>query len=154
MKTHSTIGFVILMISLMAGTSAVSDDCACRKPKKSDTTRWGGNQTIVVPLEKSYRELRGTVEMPDGRVLENALVEIFDNAEYLLRENRERPQQTRLAACVTGPDGKFGFRHLPAGTYELRSSIGNGWDVTHVHVKVDQRTGVSEKIRMKMYLGT
>ena len=136
----------------------MSVDCACHKPEKGDTTRYGGNMMIIVPLEKSYRELRGTVKLSEGEVLENALVEIFDNADYLIRETNGHlepaPHQTRLAACVTGPDGKFCFRHLPSGTYELRSSIKNGWNVTHIHVTVDKRSGENEEIAVSMSLGT
>ena len=153
------LGVMALLTSLLtAARPSLSVDCACHKPEKGDHTRYGGNVSVVVPLEKSYRDLHGTVQMVDGRVLENALVENFDNPDYLLKttpqNNLKQPQQKRLAACVTGPDGKFCFRHLPSGTYELRSSMKSGWNVTHVHVTVDKRSGESEEIAVRMSLGT
>ena len=151
------VGAIALATSLLAPMSSMPVDCTCHKPAKGDKTRYGGNMMIVVPVEKTYRELHGTVQMNDDQVLENALVEIFDNPDYLLNSNPnavKQPRQTRLAACVTGPDGKFCFRHLPTGKYELRSSIRNGWNVTHVIVAVNKRSGENEEIVVKMSLGT
>jgi protocatechuate 3,4-dioxygenase beta subunit len=148
------LGATALATALLTAAPAMSTDCTCHKPEKGDKTRRGANIMVVVPMEKSFRELRGTVQMPDGRVLENALVEIFDNADYLLQSGPlKQPHQTRLAKCVTGSDGKFCFRHLPSGTYELRSSIDTGWNVTHVHVTVDKRSGASEEFTVVMSLG-
>ena len=145
------------MMGLVAAPPTMSVECACHKPEKGDKTRYGGNMTVVVPMDKTYGELHGTVQMNDGRILENALVEIFDNADYLLDSNpsaHKHSRQTRLAACVTGPDGKFCFRHLPSGKYELRSSIGNGWSVTHVVVAVKKGSRDNEEIAVEMSLGT
>jgi hypothetical protein len=152
------LGAAALVACFLTAAPSMSVDCACRKPEKGDQTRWGGNMMIVVPLDKSYRELRGTVTMFEGEVVENALVEIFDNADYLIHETdghlQQAPHQTRLAACVTGPDGKFCFRDLPSGTYELRSSIKAGWNVTHVHVTVNKRSGENKPIVVHMSIGT
>jgi Carboxypeptidase regulatory-like domain len=149
------LGAIALLTSLLTAAPSMSVDCACHKPEKGDKTRLGANMMIVVPMEKTYRELRGTVQMSDGRALENALVEILDNADYLLRSGPlKQPRQTRLAKCVTGPDGKFCFRHLPSGTYELRSSIDTGWNVTHVRVTVNKRFGAPEEFAVVMTLGT
>jgi protocatechuate 3,4-dioxygenase beta subunit len=148
------LGAIALVTSLLTAAPTMSVDCACRKPERGDRTRPGANMIIVVPMKKNYRELRGTVQMSDGRLLENALVEIFDNANYLLQSGPlKQPRQTRLAECVTGPDGKFCFRHLPSGTYELRSSIDAGWNVTHVHVTVNKPSGASEEFAVVMTLG-
>jgi hypothetical protein len=150
-----TLGFTVtaLAAGLLTATATMSNDCTCHKPEKGDTTRYGGNMMIVFPMEKPFRELRGTVQM-NGELIENALVEIFDNADYLLESGpHEYLQQKRLAACVTSSDGKFCFRHLPSGTYELRSSMRAGVNVTHLHVKVDKRSGADKKIIVKMENG-
>jgi protocatechuate 3,4-dioxygenase beta subunit len=152
------LGTVALAACLLTAAPSLSVDCACHKPEKGDSTRPGGNMMIVVPLDKTYRDLRGTVQMSDGRVLENALVEIFDNADYLIHETdghlEQAPHQTRLAACVTGADGKFSFRDLPSGTYELRSSIKAGWNVTHIHVTVNKHSGENGSVVVHMSVGT
>jgi hypothetical protein len=146
-----------LFASLLVAPSVLGD-CKCGTPDKGETTRWGGNQMIVVKEESSFRKLEGRVQMSDDRTLENALVEVFDHPGYLLDTSDSRsegpPEQKRLAACRTGKDGKFCFRNLPAGKYELRSSLGSGWNVTHVYVVLDKHSKRDEKLNVLMLLGT
>jgi hypothetical protein len=69
---------------------------------------------------------------------------------YLLREGPlEAPKQKELAACVTAEDGKFCFRHLPPGKYELRASLNAGWNITHVYVVVDKKSQPKEATRCR-----
>ena len=135
---------------------SLAGDCKCRHPEKGDSTRPGGNE-FVVHIEKDlYRTLEGTVvAMGDRRPVEGALVEVFDHAEYLLGENplAEHSEQKRVAACRTSTDGKFCFRELPPGKYELRSSLGSGWNVTHIYVVVAKK-GQAKRIQVEMTLGT
>jgi hypothetical protein len=146
-----------LFASLLVGPSVLGD-CKCGAPDKGETTRWGGNEMIVVKEESSFRKLEGRVQMSDDRTLENALVEVFDHPDYLLDRSHSRnegpPEQKRLAACRTAKDGKFCFRNLPAGKYELRSSLGSGWNVTHVYVVLDKHSKRDEKLKVLMLLGT
>lgn len=60
----------------------------------------------------------------------------------------------RLAACVTSEDGKFCFRHLRPGKYELRTSSKPGVNVTHVYVVVDKKAGQTKDLIARMSLGT
>ena len=147
-----------LLILFMAVTPSLSGDCKCHRPDKGETTHWGGNQVVVFVEEKSYRELQGKVEMFDGRPVENALVEVFDHPDYLLDRSasnfKEPPEQKRLGVCRTASDGKFCFRGLRSGKYELRSSFGSGWNVTHVHVALDRKAGQHKGIQVEMSLGT
>jgi hypothetical protein len=104
----------------------VLGDCKCQRPGQTDTTRWGGNEVIVVVDEKSHRELRGKVVAPYDQLLENAFVEIFDKPEYLLApgdNSRGNSEQKRLAVCRTGRDGKFCFRNLPSGTTSFAPAL-------------------------------
>ena len=113
---------------------------------------------VIVVEEKSYRELRGTVQLREGQPVENALVEIFDKPEYLLDHSiasaNNRPKQRRLASCVASADGKFCFRNLANGKYELRSSSGDGVNVTHVYVVIDKQSGEKKGLVVEMTLGT
>jgi hypothetical protein len=138
--------------------ASVLGDCKCGPPDKGETTRWGGNEMVVVKEENSFRKLEGRVQMSGDRPLENALVEIFDHPDYLLDTSHSRsegpPEQKRLAACRTAKDGKFCFRNLPPGKYELRSSMGSGWNVTHVYVVLDGQSKRNGKLKVLMLLGT
>ncbi len=147
----------VLILSALVAPSLLGD-CKCSRPDKGETTHWGGNQVVVFVEEKSHQKMQGTIEMYDRRPLENALVEIFDHPEYLLDQSssfkRDHPKQKRLAACRTGADGKFCFRNLPPGKYELRSSVNSGWDVTHVYVVLDKKAGQDNSLVVRMEVGT
>ena len=113
---------------------------------------------MIFVEEKSYRELRGTVQLREGQPVENALVELFDNPEYLLDRSiasaNNHPKQRRLAACMVSSDGKFRFRNLADGKYEIRSSSGNGVNVTHVYIVIDKQSGEKKDLVVEMTLGT
>jgi len=135
---------------------SILGDCTCHQPEKGDTTRQGANQFVIYVEKESYRQIEGIVEMDDDRAIENALVEVFDHPDYLLDENplKNHPDQKRLSACRTAVDGKFCFRALPSGKYELRSSLDGGWNTTHIYVVVDKRAHQTKKIKVVMSVGT
>src|SRR5215470_9709104 len=86
--------------NLLVASPLTSGSCVCHSPQKAETTRWGGNQVVVVVEEKAYREVKGTVQMWDEGALENVLVEIFDNPGYLLDDDTrsyKKIAQKRLA---------------------------------------------------------
>jgi hypothetical protein len=132
---------------------SVLGDCTCHRPASGETTREGANLFVVQEEEKPYRDLNGIVEMGSIGLLDGVLVEIFDQPEYLLDSSAKAPNQKRLAACVTAADGKFCFRHLSAGKYELRASLNSGVNITHVYVVVDKKAGRTKKLRVGMSLG-
>jgi hypothetical protein len=150
----------VAALALLAVVSAPSvlGDCQCKHPDKGETTHWGGNEMVVFAEKNPHKQLRGFVQMPSGQPAEGALVEIFTHPEYLLSNlpnaTRDRPEQRRVAACRTGVNGRFCFRGLAKGAYELRSSIDSGWDVTHIHVLVDPQNGGADNIKVMMHLGT
>ena len=149
--------FLVAMFVLFAG-STLRSDCKCSHPDKTETTRWGGNEMIVVVKKEPVKQLRGKIKGQDGSPIEGALVEVFTHPEYLLSDlpnaRRDQPEQQRVATCLTRADGKFCIRHLPPGTYELRSSLSSGWNVTHVHVTIDFEKGRSEQVLVTMRIGT
>lgn len=147
-----------ITFSILSGASLAFADCHCKHAGRHETTRWGGNEAVLIVEEAPQRLIRGTVTFnhPD-EPQEDALVEIFTHGEYLLKEGPPDPNaapQKRIAACVTGPDGKFCFAGLNAGVYELRSSIGSGINVTHVYVKVDPKSKVSKELVVTNTVGT
>jgi hypothetical protein len=149
-----------LAVSLAALCSliapVVQGDCKCRQSAKDDKTRPGGNEAVSQVPEEHFRELKGVVSVFGDQPAENALAEVFDKPEYLLGNEPwdQRPTQNRLRECVTSPDGKFCFKDLPSGTYELRISRDPGWDVTHVYVVVDRKAGARKPIQVEMHIGT
>jgi hypothetical protein len=146
-----------LALTLCAAASpAMRGDCKCHKLEKDDKTRWGGNEAIVIAPEHHFREIKGTVETFQNQKMEDALVEVFDKPDYLVTNKpwAEKPEQNRLRSCVTSRDGKFCFRALPSGIYEVRVSKDQGWNVTHIYVVVDGKAaGKTEQLHVMMDIG-
>jgi hypothetical protein len=106
--------------------------------------------------EEHFREPKGVVEVLDKQTVHDSLAEVFDKPDYLVSSKswNEHPEQNRLSVCVTSADGKFSFRDLPSGTYELRISRDQGWDVTHVCLVIDRQAGTGKPLRVRMQIGT
>jgi len=151
---------IFLALLLAVNSVAVEKEkCDCKTVAKTETTRIGGNEHIVIKEEKIYRTLRGAVDTYNNPQL-TVLVEVFDNPDHLLLgypENlTKRKRQKRIAACETGANGKFCFRNIPPGKYEMRFSIGPNWNVTSVYIVMDPTYAgsSSEDIYVGMQLGT
>jgi len=111
---------------------------------------------VVQVPEGHYRDLVGPVSIGEDMPVKDALVEVFDNPDYLLDEATmaHPPKQKRLRACITGTDGKFCMRNLPSGKYELRASVNAGIDVTHIYVVVDRKHGSTDPMVVRLQVGT
>ena len=139
-------------------TPLLAQRCRCIQPAPGETTRAGANEEIVMVDKKKYRMLHGVVR--NDEVLAGVLVEVFDHPEHLLLSypaNEQRKQkQRRIAACVTGADGSFCFRGIPAGKYELLLSKDGGWKRSHVVVVVapGNRKGSKSALALSMQVGT
>ncbi|MHB8609432.1 MAG: carboxypeptidase-like regulatory domain-containing protein [Candidatus Acidiferrales bacterium] len=151
---RACLAFGVSLFVIALAAPCVLDDCKCHRPAAGETTRQGANLFVVQDEEKPYRDLNGIVEMGSAEPVGDVLVEIFDQPEYLLKAPAKAPKQKRLAACVTGADGKFCFRYLPAGEYELRASLNGGVNITHVYVVVEKKAGKRERLHVKMSVGT
>jgi protocatechuate 3,4-dioxygenase beta subunit len=142
MKQFLIVAFVVGMIIFYPW-----GHCGCVPASENEATRWGGNEDIVVKEEKVYRQLNGAVTFQDEEPASGALVEVYTHPEYLLmsyaEREKEKKKQRRVAACITGEDGKFCFGSIEGGKYELRVSQGSGMNVTHIYVEVDPYSGVS-----------
>jgi hypothetical protein len=92
--------------------------------------------------------------------MKDALVEVFDHPDWLLlgypESEKAQLKQHRIAACKTGPDGRFCFVGLPHGNYEVRCSFDPGVDVTHVYVTLasSRLWHPRRSLRVYMSLGT
>jgi hypothetical protein len=134
-----------------------SGDSGCGCSTTGETTRWGGNQVVIRVEKKSYKQLHGIVELTYQKPMKGALVEILTNPDHLLKGaapwDKDAPGQQRVAACVTGVDGRFCFRDLAPGAYELRSSFNSEWDVTHVYAVLDPKRGTTGRMVVDMVIG-
>ena len=63
------------------------------------------------------------------------------------------PKQNRVAACITAAYGEFCFRAPPSGKDRLRYSINGGWDITHVYLVVQRRSGRRKRIEFQVSRG-
>jgi hypothetical protein len=146
---------VLCLLLALAPVSSRATQCKCHKPEKGDTTRWGGNQAVVVVPDKPFRKIEGIVELGE-EALEGALVEVFDKPDYLVNNRpwANKPEQKLLKSCVTSLDGKFCFQGLAAGKYEIRISKAQGINVTHVYAVVDYKAmQKDEPLHITMSLG-
>jgi hypothetical protein len=152
--------FLVTILLVAPAVSQVTTPCQCLKPQPEETTHWVGNLQVIFVEKTPYRQLRGMVQKPDGSPLSDALVEVFTNPGYLLIDKpiskQGRPNQRRVAACRTGPDGLFCFSNLPAGKYEIRSSSDDtrtGWNASQVYVLLNPRSGKKRELIVEMTLG-
>ena len=145
-----------LFLLLAPFGSTAPGDCKCSRPARGETTHFGGNESVVVDEQEVYRHAQGVVIDTAGPV-EGALVEVFTHPEKWLDSSggsRVNPKQRRIAACRTRADGRFCFRGLAAGKYEIRSSLNTGWNVTHFCVGIDPENGKTGEIEVTMHVGT
>jgi hypothetical protein len=145
---------IVLSLVLLGFTGpSVLGDCKCGGLPEGETTHWGGNMGVELEQKSTLKMVQGRVEN-GGKALRGALVEVFMSDGQISSGSDEKSGRKRLGACKTAEDGKFCFKKLPSGKYEIRSSIDSGWDVTHVVVTVDTENGNNERIHLPMQLGT
>jgi protocatechuate 3,4-dioxygenase beta subunit len=150
---------IALLILIATGLSASSHKgtCKCKPASSSDQTSWG-QENVIIKKEEVLKALRGrVVSAANEKPLAGVLVEVYDKPEGLLLDWKEReakkPEQRRIAACITGPDGQFCFANIPPGKYELRSSKPLEWNPTSLYVAVEPRDprSVRSKIMVSLH---
>ena len=145
-----------LLLFIALACVAASAQCRALSPASAEGTRRGANIPFTESLPKTYKSIHGSALQIHGKPLRGVFVELFDKPELIKHGHTKSPaEQRRVAACETHRDGKFGFRELPPGEYELRLSIDGQWNVVHLHIKVapQSRESVSAPIRIIMSLG-
>jgi hypothetical protein len=77
-----------------------------------------------------------------GNVNPNVKVEVFDRPEVWADDSlspaEKRKRQKVIATTLTDNRGKFDFRGVPKGAYEVQFTTGDGgWNVLSILLKVD-----------------
>ncbi|MGI9054573.1 MAG: carboxypeptidase-like regulatory domain-containing protein [Pyrinomonadaceae bacterium] len=156
---------LIILLIFISTTFSTIAEAQCKKVKSNETTIGGGNMWITAKEDGVFKFISGKVFYPDGTEMEEALVEIFDNPDYILCDflpnnpnncSTNPPEnQHRKVACKTGKDGTFIFKNLSAGKYEIRVSKGAEWNVFHDVIAVNPNNSKAKRdtIEITMSLG-
>ena len=133
-----TSALVVLFSLILFFQQSRGSRCLCAA--SDEPTRAGVNEMIVTTAPGKYRQLAGVVKDLNGEIVSDVLVEVYDQPEYLLlkypESEEKKKAQRRLGGCIAGADGKFCFRDLKPGKYELRFSKADGWNHAHVIVVI------------------
>jgi hypothetical protein len=148
---------VLAFLLLLPAGFPAKHNCGCVKAKRNETTRQWGNEHIVLVDHKPYRQIQGTVFIGNKEKIENALVELFTHPEHLLlstyvEREEAKSKQRRLAACKTGADGRFCFKNIPAGKYELRMSVTYGINLSSTYLILAPKNRKSSRKQLEVYL--
>jgi hypothetical protein len=108
-------------------------------------------QHTTISIKSPIKRISGRI-VDYGAINPGVNVQIFDNpqvwADSSLSLNEKRNRQTRIASVTTGPDGRFEFRHIPKGSYEIQFSK-DGWDLLSALVEVDP-TAAPDRLCVKL----
>ena len=121
--------FLTVSFLLILSTFSSSSNCSCIKTV-SETPKLG---TVFSMMNgKRVKELRGVVLYPNGEVMSDAVVEVYENRLPVSDGNLSYEDVKRItsvatkAACITAKDGRFCFKYFRPGRYLLR--IGHRYD--------------------------
>jgi protocatechuate 3,4-dioxygenase beta subunit len=142
---------VILSCYLPCATYAQSV-CGGRVVAPTDTTRPGANELISIIESKPRKSIFGVVNDVNGQPLKDVLVEVF----ALPPKGTDKDQKKRIIACVTDEKGRFCFRSIGGGRYEVFYSLDGGWKHTSLSIVVapNNRKSVIHEIEVWLEVGT
>src|SRR5436190_24116492 len=96
-------------------------EAQCKKPKDNEVPH-GANENILL-ADQVVERIHGRVFFPNLEPMEDIILEVYRyNGESSYQEiSQVMQEQKRIAACLTGADGKFSFARLKPGKYLLRA---------------------------------
>jgi hypothetical protein len=97
--------------------------------------------------------LRGVVLDPNKSPLAGAEVSIFDNPEWIRKGSFSESAHKLIASASTGSDGKFDFKQLPSGRYDVRFSA-RGFNDMHYYVVVKSHSLRNKRFVIVLPLAT
>ena len=125
----------------------------CRKARPEEVPH-GANQFILL-AEQEVRQIRGVVSLGD-EFEKNVVVEVYRHEGTDSYEAASKTLKSeRLAACVTGSDGRFSFSGLKPGKYLLHLGMISKGGINEVNAVLDVTPRGSRKaLRIELTLGT
>ena len=111
----------------------------CQPPGSTRSLVWGRDHALVDMSNKPLKNIRGVVRALVDQPVDDALVEILELGPTgsPAETSDDARGRHRLASCLTGHDGEFGF-DLPPGRYELVCSKPD-WNSTSVIIIVSPK---------------
>jgi len=112
---------------------------------------WGHDHVVVDMSSKPIKNIRGMVRALVNQPVDDTLVEILQLGPTVspAETSNDARVRRRLASCLTGHSGEFGF-DLPPGRYELLLSKPD-WNSTSVIVVVSAK-GMRRKVVVPLKL--
>ena len=113
-----------------------------------------GNEYIELTGIK-VPQLVGKVLLPDGTPENEAVVEVYKYPKEKNFPSMNVPYtQKRIAACLTGEDGRFLFTKIKPGKYLLRAGVWRktGFDPINVILIVDPKTKIKGDNPLDLFL--
>lgn len=144
---------VCAILLALTGISQLAE-ARCRSAKADDVPH-GANMFILL-AEKEVRQVRGNVFQASMEFAQDVVVEVYNfggNDGY--EAASQALKSKRIAACVTGPDGKFSFSGLKPGRYLLHLGTRDVAGMNEVNAILKVRPGGSrERLKIVLSLGT
>src|SRR5215203_2226846 len=136
--------FAIFLSLIVAAICSSAQECLPPSKKTNESTRASANLLIEIREKKTVRIVKGRIEDANGKTMPFGLVEVFQVAGH----NRER-----IIGCDFLEGGVFGISGLKKAEYEVRFSFGDGFNVSHIFVRVDPRRGSQKEMIVTAELG-
>jgi hypothetical protein len=135
----------MLVLSLILSiffTNLHQDSCGCKKVKhpidvSSGISKWLGGEFTV-------RRLEGTVTDGSGELLEDALIEVTTMPK--------KGTGKIVRTCLTQPGGKFCFKGLKPGKYQVKYRK-EGYNAVYATVNITSQAEDGKTISIEMSVG-
>jgi hypothetical protein len=137
-------------------------EAQCRKPKADDSPH-GANEFILFNA-RTVGRVHGRVFFPNymikaGRVrAKNIVVELYSyrGSNSYQDVSQVLSERKRVAACLTGGDGKFSFTGLKPGKYLIRAGTRERDQFNEVYaiLILDPKRGIRKGLELILSAGT
>ena len=152
-----TVWLLILLVFVQPLQPRLGKGCQCINAKRTETTNWGHIANGYIE-RSTYRRIEGVVVDYSDEPMDGVLIEVYDHPEFNPALQRDgaggKGEQRRISGCKTRPDGKFCFRGIGPGKYDLRASKTN-FNSTSIMLTIRQKgRGTSKNITVRLQVGT
>jgi hypothetical protein len=129
---------VILLILSFGTGMAQRPNCRCRKVPNDMSINEGNVDDLMTGGK--IKKLHGKVLYPNGEIVKNAIIEVYDNFTKLddwKKINKyEITSRPLRIACMTDDDGNFCISGIPSGKYLLKVGIHENIGISAIYVLV------------------